>query len=106
MTEMTESPDVPEPVDGPVDGHVEERVEEAADDAAEPPEAGSDLRTGEPRVDAVLDSLDGLQDQPVEAHVAVFEKAHDELRAALDAPAGDRPPAGPPADAADDPAHD
>jgi hypothetical protein len=49
---------------------------------AEPAEP---VRTGDDRVDAVLDSLDGLEDLPVTEHVAVFERAHEELRSALDA---------------------
>lgn len=43
------------------------------------------VRTGDERVDGVLDSLAGLDDLPVADHVAVFERAHEELRAALDA---------------------
>ena len=39
--------------------------------------------TGDPAVDEVLSSLEGLADRPVEEHVAVFERAHDRLRAAL-----------------------
>jgi hypothetical protein len=42
--------------------------------------------TGVAEVDAVLASLEGLADQPVAEHVAVFEQAHDRLRRALDAP--------------------
>ena len=45
-----------------------------------------------PEVDAVLVSLEALQDKPVEEHAAVFEAAHDRLRAVLsegaEAPAG------------------
>jgi hypothetical protein len=40
-------------------------------------------RTGNPVVDSVLDSLRHLDDVPVSEHVAVFEAAHDRLRAAL-----------------------
>ncbi|MGZ4457451.1 MAG: hypothetical protein ACXVWV_15810 [Nocardioides sp.] len=39
--------------------------------------------TGHPAVDGVLDSMSGLRDLPVDEHVAVFETAHDTLRAAL-----------------------
>ena len=46
--------------------------------------------TGNPTVDAVLESLPGLDDKPVEEHVAVFEAAHDALRGAL-ANAADHP---------------
>lgn len=45
------------------------------------------VRTGVPAVDEVLAEVDGLADRPVEDHVAVFERAHETLRRALDAPA-------------------
>jgi hypothetical protein len=51
--------------------------------------------TGNSAVDAVLDSLTGLVDIPVAEHVAVFERAHEQLRSALDAPAGPKPPTAP-----------
>ena len=35
----------------------------------------------------MLESLDGLDDAAAEEHAPVFERAHDELRRALDAPA-------------------
>lgn len=50
-------------------------------DAATPAAA---QRTGNVSVDRVLDSLEGLEDMPVDEHVAVFESAHDRLRKALD----------------------
>lgn len=34
-------------------------------------------------VEAVLSSLEGLDDRPVAEHVAVFEHAHDSLRRVL-----------------------
>ncbi|MFC6285378.1 hypothetical protein ACFP3Q_04375 [Nocardioides sp. GCM10027113] len=43
------------------------------------------VRTGVPEVDAVLDEVDGLDGTPVDEHVAVFERAHEQLRRALDA---------------------
>lgn len=55
---------------------------------------GADLSrpepTGHPAVDEVLASLEGLEDRPVGEHAAVFESAHDRLRAAL---TGDGQPA-------------
>lgn len=45
--------------------------------------------TGHPVVDEVLETMQGLQDRPVEEHVAIFEAAHEKLRAAL-TDAGDR----------------
>lgn len=46
-------------------------------------------RTGVEVVDDVLASMRGLDDSPVEEHPAVFERAHERLRQALDGPAGD-----------------
>ena len=40
-------------------------------------------QTGHPAVDGVLASLSGLDELPVDEHVAVFEAAHDTLRSAL-----------------------
>lgn len=40
--------------------------------------------TGVAAVDAVLASVQGLDERPVAEHVAVFEQAHDQLRRALD----------------------
>lgn len=54
--------------------------------AAQP--AADPVRTGVPAVDAVLESLDGLDDRPIEEHVAVFERAHEQLRRALDTTPG------------------
>jgi hypothetical protein len=39
--------------------------------------------TGQPDVDAVVGSLDGLDDLPVAEHVAIFEQAHESLRRTL-----------------------
>ena len=51
-------------------------------------ESGPDeVTTGVSEVDAVLASLDGRDGRPVAEHVAVFEKAHERLRRALDTPA-------------------
>jgi hypothetical protein len=41
--------------------------------------------TGVEAVDRVLAEMAALADSPVEQHVAVFERAHDQLRRALDA---------------------
>ncbi|CAM3750251.1 hypothetical protein [Nocardioides zeicaulis] len=41
--------------------------------------------TGAEHVDAVLAEVAGLSDRPVAEHVAVFERAHEQLRRALDA---------------------
>ncbi len=42
------------------------------------------VRTGVAQVDAVLTSLEGLDATEVAEHPAVFERAHEQLRRALD----------------------
>jgi hypothetical protein len=44
--------------------------------------------TGVEEVDDVIASLHDLDERPVEEHPAVFERAHERLRQALDSPAG------------------
>lgn len=58
----------------------------------EPPAVAVPTQTGNAAVDGVISSLAGLADVPVAEHVAVFERAHEQLRGALDAPAGPKPP--------------
>jgi hypothetical protein len=41
--------------------------------------------TGLPGVDQVIADLDGLDELPVDEHLAAFERAHSSLRGALDA---------------------
>ena len=53
------------------------------------------VRTGNVTVDAVLASLEGLEDRPVSEHVEVFEHAHEQLRRALDGAGDQATPAGP-----------
>jgi hypothetical protein len=50
--------------------------------------------TGNPDVDAVVSSLNGLDDLPVADHVAVFERAHESLRRTLAGAGQDSPAAG------------
>ena len=75
---MTESNPEPEQPDTPPD--------------VDPAETGQEFdqpeRTGVEEVDDVLASLLGLDGRPVEDHPAVFERAHDRLRQALDGPPG------------------
>jgi hypothetical protein len=52
------------------------------------PAPTADEATGNPTVDAVLESVAGVEGAPVAEHVAVFESAHERLRSAL-ADAGD-----------------
>lgn len=47
--------------------------------------------TGVPAVDQVLADVDRLDDVPLKEHLGAFERAHESLRAALDAPPTDRP---------------
>lgn len=42
------------------------------------------VRTGFPGVDSVLDEVDRAADLPADEQVAVFERAHEQLRRALD----------------------
>ncbi len=60
----------------------------AADHDGPSIEPDGQVRTGNATVDAVLGSLEGLEDRPVSEHVEVFEHAHEQLRRALDG-AGD-----------------
>lgn len=46
-------------------------------------------RTGLAEVDAVIEAVDALDGTPVEEHVAVFERAQEQLRRALDATPAD-----------------
>ncbi len=50
-----------------------------------PEAAGTEsVRTGVAEVDEVLETLESLDDTQVAEHPAVFEAAHERLRAALD----------------------
>ena len=42
--------------------------------------------TGVPAVDEVLQRVSQVGERPVSEHVEVFERAHEQLRRALDAP--------------------
>jgi len=70
---------------------VDDTVGDGAEDAPAPADdAGTgqarvDLpRTGVPAVDAVLERVDAVAERDVDEHVAVFERAHEDLRRALD----------------------
>ena len=54
-------------------------------------EPADQVTTGVASVDRVLGELDGLDDLPLDEHVGAFERAHESLRSALDAP-GDPAP--------------
>ena len=79
---MTEAPDVyPDfPDDDVLEGSDHEGVEDRLDEV----EPGDGVATGDPWVDEVLASLAGLDERPVSEHAALFEQAHEKLRAALE----------------------
>jgi hypothetical protein len=71
-----------------VDAFDDDAVGQEANSASSPDAVSSDgweaPTTGVAAVDAVLASVQALDDRPVAEHVAVFEQAHDQLRRALD----------------------
>jgi hypothetical protein len=83
---MTEQPPSTQPEAGEPEpeSDVESVVETAAVDAERP-------TTGLPAVDRVVSDLDRLDDAPLDEHLAAFERAHESLRSALDAPSSDQP---------------
>lgn len=85
---MTEQSPPPGP-DAPPEG----RDESPPDDRPAP--EVDPTRTGLPGVDAVLSEIDDLDGLPLDQHLDAFERAHDSLRSALDAPT--EPPADDPA---------
>ncbi|MGO4257475.1 hypothetical protein [Marmoricola sp. RAF53] len=60
-----------------------EHTDEPVDEYVDEPDEAVVTGTGHPAVDEVLRSLEGLSDEPVDEHVAVFEQAHDQLRRTL-----------------------
>jgi hypothetical protein len=54
-------------------------------------DVGGPTTTGVPAVDQVLADVDRVHELPLEEHVGAFERAHESLRAALDAPPSDQP---------------
>jgi len=88
---MTEAPDVyPDFPDDEVDSSAEDDGVEGRADQPDEGQQGhreplaDEVRTGDGRVDDVLASLAELDERPVREHAAVFEQAHERLRAALD----------------------
>jgi len=79
---MTEAPDVFP--DFPDDDESAESDDEGVEGRLGDSERAGEVRTGDPRVDVVLESLTGLDERPVGEHAAVFEGAHEKLRAALE----------------------
>jgi hypothetical protein len=77
-----------------VDNQLDDLREQATTDATPDRPVRYDAapeQTGNPAVDAVLESLERLDDTPVSEHVAVFESAHERLRGALADAGEDRP---------------
>jgi hypothetical protein len=66
-----------------------EELREATGTEEAPHEAGEATRTGVPAVDRVLADVERLDQAPLEEHLAAFERAHDDLRSALDADPGE-----------------
>jgi hypothetical protein len=54
-------------------------------------DVGGPTTTGVPAVDQVLAEVDRVHELPLEEHLGAFERAHESLRAALDAPPSDQP---------------
>ena len=79
---MTEAPEVYP--DFPDDDESPQADDQGVEGAAGPLVPADQPSTGDPRVDAVLDSLLGLDELPVGEHAVVFERAHDALRGALE----------------------
>lgn len=80
---LDEVPDDAADADGDSDASTE-AVDVLADTDAEiEARRPGPVETGHPAVDAVLRSLETLDARPVDEHVAVFEKAHDDLRRTL-----------------------
>jgi hypothetical protein len=49
-----------------------------------PDETPEPVRTDVPEVDEVITAVEQLEERPIEEHVGVFERAHEQLRRALD----------------------
>jgi hypothetical protein len=79
---MTEAPE--EYPDFPSDDGEVTLADEGVEGRADEPAGEEAMRTGDPRVDEVLGSMDALHELPVSEHAAVFEAAHDNLRSALE----------------------
>jgi hypothetical protein len=79
---MTEAPD--DYSDLPADDDEVTLADEGVEGRADGLDGEEAVRTGDPRVDEVLASMDALHELPVGEHAAVFEAAHDDLRSALE----------------------
>lgn len=87
---MSEHPEHQERVEAAALDRAGAVAEDAEGQRPEPGLGAGPESTGHPAVDNALRSLEHLDGRPVDEHVALFEAAHETLRAAL-AEAGDRP---------------
>lgn len=76
---MDHAPGIPSPTGG------EHRDEQATEPVAQAVTQDDIESTGVESVDRVLAEVATLADRPVGEHVSVFERAHEQLRRALDA---------------------
>lgn len=76
---MDQDPGAPAPT---AEGHADDAPEATLDEAGPMPDVES---TGVDAVDRVLAEVAAVADAPVSDHVGVFERAHEQLRRALDA---------------------
>lgn len=76
---MDQDPGSPVPT---AEGHADDAAETTLGEAGPMPDVES---TGVDAVDRVLAEVAAVADAPVSDHVAVFERAHEQLRRALDA---------------------
>lgn len=74
------SEDTPSDTDGDLERR-EALLEDTPDEVAA--RAPGVVETGNPAVDEVIASLGGLDNVPVDEHVALFEQAHEQLRRTL-----------------------
>lgn len=83
--EATDAETVDDRVDEPAAELDEERREALLQDTPEETAARAVglVETGNASVDEVIASLEGLDNVPVDEHVALFEQAHEQLRRTL-----------------------
>lgn len=59
-------------------------TEELHDAATASGTSASVPATADPAIDEALAAVEALEDRPTDEHLAVFERAHEQLRRALD----------------------
>ena len=68
---------------GSLGGMTQEFPDSASELAPHPTHMAASERVGVPEVDAVLEEIESVGELPVGEQVAVFERAHEQLRQAL-----------------------